>query len=58
MSINLLNEIEINLKSFNMVEFEDYIDDAFNEDNYINPNVDNDTLETINIVENFYKSII
>ena len=58
MNINLLNEIEMNLKSFSMIEFEDYIDDAFNEDNYINTNVDNDALETISIIENYYKSII
>lgn len=58
MSINVLNEIIINLKSFNMMEFEDYIDDTFNKEDDINTNVDDDTSETINIVENYYKSII
>lgn len=55
---NLINKIEKNLKSFDMIEFEDYIEDTFNKTDDINPNIDDDTMETINIVENYYKSII
>lgn len=58
MNINALNEIRRNLNSFNIKEFEDYIDDTFSEEKDINTNVDDDIIETISIVENYYKSII
>lgn len=54
---DLIHNIEINIKNFDIDDFISYIDDKFNEEDSQSV-VDDDTMETINIVEEFYKSKI
>ena len=62
MDKELLNNIERRIAAFDIDEYKDYIDDVFNDMEKIkedlNDNLDKDTIETINIVEEYYKTII
>ena len=58
MNKELLTNIKMNIASFDMNDYVEYIDDTFNDIGEIKNDLDKDTLETINIVEDYYKTII
>lgn len=54
----IIDYLQENIKPFFMSDYNSYIEDVFENIEDINDNLDRDTIETINIVEDYYKTII